>query len=131
MIRTTKQRGLTLIEVMLVVVITAILAAVVITGVGDSQKDAEEATIRYSLREMRSLIPVWWVKYDVGNGGSIPVELMKVIPKSPVTGYSYFTIIHTDEPVVPGDVNQTGHGGWLISSTTQGVWLNSPDYVDY
>lgn len=116
---------------MLVVVITSILAATVITSYTDTEQDAEDAVIRYSLREMRSLFPVWWVKYDLGNGGHLPMQLMKAVPKSPVTGYNYVTVIDTDEPVVPDDVNQSGFGGWLFSSKSMGVWINSPDYVHY
>ena len=131
MLRHRSKLGFTLIEVLLVVVITAIITATVMTSFIGVEDDAEEAMIRYSLREMRALVPVWWVKYDIGNGGNLPPSLMKVVPKSPVTGHRYVTIIHTDQPVIPDDVNQSGFGGWLVSSTTLDVWLNSPDYVHY
>jgi len=131
MSRRHRQSGFSLIEVLIVVVITAVLAATVITQITGSEEDAMESRIRYTLREMRSRVPVWWVQYDVDNGGGIPPAVMSTIPENPVTGYTYITVINTDKPKIPDDVNQSDTGGWIVSTTTKGVWLNSPKYIDY
>lgn len=130
MLQRRRQSGFTLIEVLLVVVVMSIVSAVALTSYQGSQEDADDASIRYSLRQMRALIPVLWVKYDLSNGGGLPANVIATLPESPVTGLAFFTVINTDEPA-PTDVNQHGFGGWIISSKTQRVWINHPDYVHY
>ncbi|REJ67134.1 MAG: prepilin-type N-terminal cleavage/methylation domain-containing protein [Planctomycetota bacterium] len=129
--RHVRKAGVTLIEVLIVVTILAVLAAVVLTQVVSSEADAEDAMIRYTLREMRSRVPAMMLQYDVANGGTIPASVTNALPENPVTGYNFVHVIMKDQPDIPGDVNQVGLGGWIVSFTTGGVWLDAPGYEHY
>jgi len=129
--RRVRKAGVSLIEVLIVVAIMAVLAAVVLTQVVSSEADAEDAMIRYTLREMRSRVPTMMLQYDVASGGTIPTSVVSALPENPVTGYNFVHAIMKDQPDIPGDVNQVGLGGWIVSFTTGGVWLDSPGYEHY
>ena len=68
--RPKSRRGFTLIEILIVVVILGILAAIVIPQFTDAAQDASASSARSQLQTMRSQIEL----YRVQNSGQIPAD---------------------------------------------------------
>ena len=68
------QKGLTLVELMVVVAIIAIIAAVAITVFQDIQKKAKLAADQGNVAAMRSAVAIYYGK----NNGTFPQSLTKV-----------------------------------------------------
>ena len=68
--------GFTLIEVLIVVVIMAILAATVIPQFAASTKDAKDSTLKFNLQTLQSQISM----YAVHHNGGIPGVSNNTIP---------------------------------------------------
>ena len=68
--RPNRKRGFTLIEILIVVVILGILAAIIIPQFTDAAQDASAASARSQLQTMRSQIEL----YRVQNNGQIPAS---------------------------------------------------------
>lgn len=68
--RPIRRRGFTLIEILIVVVILGILAAIVIPQFTDAAQDASASSARSQLQTMRSQVEL----YRVQNNGQIPPD---------------------------------------------------------
>ena len=68
--RPNRKRGFTLIEILIVVVILGILAAIIIPQFTDAAQDASAASARSQLQTMRSQVEL----YRVQNNGQIPAS---------------------------------------------------------
>jgi len=142
--RKTVRHGFTLIEVLIVVVILAVLAATIIPQFTDSTKDAQESVLLTNLKILRTQIQV----YRAHHGGKAPSgdlsELLKAthadgtdggkfgpylqfIPKNELTD-SNAVIPIAAENAVAGDV--TSDDGWIYSTTSSKLWINHVDYLD-
>ena len=139
----------TLIEVLIVVVIMAILAATIIPQFTDSTQDAKASTGKFNLHTLRSQIELYKTQHNGEVPGNTLVELtkntdadgnqgtgasypygpyMREIPANPFTNSQAVKVI-TNNPAVAGDVT-SGGGGWLYNATTGGVWLDHEDHFD-
>jgi prepilin-type N-terminal cleavage/methylation domain-containing protein len=58
------QRGFTLVELLIVVIILAILAAIVVPQFGSSTEDANVSTLKSNLSSMRNLIEVYYQQHN-------------------------------------------------------------------
>ncbi len=143
---TSKRRdGFTLVEVLIVVVIMAVLAATIIPQFSDSTKDAKESSVNFNLHTMRSQIELYKVQHDgitpsgtlaellvstnsqgtVGTGAAFPYgPYMRVIPDNPFNNSNTVTVITSDPATA---LNVTG-AGWLYNATTGGIWIDHTDY---
>lgn len=132
----------TLVEVLIVVVIMAILAATIIPQFTDSTKDAKESTTKFNLHTMRSQVELYkahhngalpdaalnklTVATDIdGNLGGPFGPYLREIPVNPFTNSSTVTVT-TDNPPTAA----TAGGGWLFNATTGGIWIDHIDYLD-
>jgi type II secretion system protein G len=138
----TPRSAFTLIEVLIVVVIMAILAATIIPQFTDSSKDAKASAVKFNLHTLRSQIELYRTQHNgtppsatlieltqstdssgaAGTGPNYPYgPYIRQVPVNPFTNKNTITTI-TNDPAQASDV--TGNGGWLYNPTTGGIWID-------
>jgi type II secretion system protein G len=144
-----RRSAFTLIEVLIVVVIMAILAATIIPQFTDSTKDAKSSTVKFNLHTMRSQIELYRTQHIGINPSPTLVELtvatdatgaqgtgtqypygpyIREVPQNPFTNSNKVTVI-TNDPAKASDV--TSNGGWLYNTTTGGIWIDHASFFQY
>jgi len=142
----------TLVELLIVVVILGILAAVVIPQFSNSSDSSEEAALLYDLRIMREAIRRYALDHD-GNFPTSLTALARFTNKSGVMAgnktatYKYGKYIR-EIPPCPVGPNKGGMGwvaignnpptvpsgsatvGWLYHSASGNVWPNDVNHFD-
>lgn len=142
-----RQSGFTLVEVLIVVVIMAVLAATIIPQFADSTTDAKVSTLKFNLHTLRSQIELYRTHHDgklpsatlveltkstnvsgtQGTGANFPYgPYIRQLPDNPFTNSNTVTAISAS-PATAGDV--TGTGGWLFNTTTGELWADNEDYI--
>lgn len=127
------QKGFTLIELVIIIVVLGILAAVAIPKYQDITTQAKEASCRASLGALRSGITIWYANKAVTTGTASwpslvavqtidsvmtqslprnPYQLSTNAPDSIVTGVTKGTIVGT-------------RGGWAYLAATGQIWPNT------
>ncbi len=115
--RKDARRGFTLVELLIVVVILGILAAVVITKLAGGSKDARESSLKGNLSAIRRQLELYKVKSSDGDtypttlAGMVPTYLERV-PNDPFMNMSTEVATHN------------GNGGWVYDSTTGDIGAN-------
>ena len=146
---TARRNAFTLIEVLIVVVIMAILAATIIPQFTDSTKDAKASTVKFNLATLRSQIQLYRAQHNGTNPTATLVELtqttdasgtagtgatfvfgpyLREIPTNPFTNSKTVKVITTD-PAVAADVTSTD--GWIYNATTGNIWISDATYVSF
>jgi prepilin-type N-terminal cleavage/methylation domain-containing protein len=136
-----RRNAFTLIEILIVVVIMAVLAATIIPQFTDSQKDARESTALFNLNTLRAQIEL----YKAQHGGALPgaglTDLtivtqykgkdvgpyMVALPENPISG-SKAVKASAGNTIVVGDVTADNAGGWIYSAATGDVRLDHADH---
>src|SRR5918911_1621727 len=134
-----RRSAFTLIEVLIVVVIMAILAATIIPQFTDSTKDAKSSTVKFNLHTLRSQIELYRTQHIGINPSATLVELtvstdangaqgsgtnypygpyIREVPQNPFTNTNKITVI-TIDPAKASDV--TSGGGGVYKTTTGGL----------
>lgn len=146
----TKRRrsAFTLVEILIVVVIMAVLAATIIPSFSNSVADAKLNTATFNLNTLRSQIEHYRAEHDGKVPGTDLLELSKKTDKSGTTGtgaaYIYGPYLRTipentvngkvtvkaitSDPAVVGDATVGNTGGWLYNATTGGIWLDHTEH---
>jgi type II secretory pathway pseudopilin PulG len=137
-----------LVEVLIVVVIMAVLAATIIPQFSDSSKDAKISTVKFNVHTLRSQVEFYKSQHDGKVPGDDLAELLvktntkgttstsdgalvcgpyiQKLPSNPFTNSSAVKEI-TNDPAVAADVDSTN--GWLYNKTSGKVWINHADYL--
>ena len=140
--------GFTLVEVLIVVVIMAVLAATIIPQFSDSTKNAKESTIKFNLHTMRSQIQLYKSQHD-GDVPTVttPALLAELTSKTDLAGAIGTGATHVygpyiaDIPVNPFNGLTTvkaattsagadGTSGWLYNAATGEIWVDYADLKD-
>lgn len=144
-----RRSGFTLVEVLIVVVIMAVLAATIIPQFSDSSKDAKVSTAVFNVTTLRSQIEMYKSQHDGRLPGDDLLELtiktnskgttatsdgplvygpyIQKIPDNSLTN-SHLVKEIAASPAVAGDVTTTD--GWLYHKASGNVWINHADYLD-
>ncbi len=134
----------TLVELLIVVVILAVLAATIIPQFTDSTRDAQESTTLFNLHTLRSQVQMYRTQHGGKSPGNALLELtsqtdrdgniaagnpygpyITEVPENPFNGSATIKVITNTTPVAT-DVSATD--GWLYNATTGGVWISHADY---
>jgi general secretion pathway protein G len=124
--RRAKQRGFTLIELIVVVTIVGILAGVAVVQVKYAQRKAREAALMDNLHTMRKAIDNFYAdkqRYP-GSLAELQPNYIRSIPKDPMTGEANW------EEIMDDPMSQTGENGEFMSSETDPQAMSEPGVVD-
>jgi len=124
--RKQSQSGFTLIELVIVIVILGILAAVAIPKYEDMREQARVATLKGQLGSIRSAIAIQYARNALNGNATFPTLDGTIfadgrVPKDPVNN-------SLAVKVTPGIDNV---GGWQYNSTTGVVKANLNAYSSY
>jgi prepilin-type N-terminal cleavage/methylation domain-containing protein len=139
-----RRPAFTLIEVLIVVVILAILAAALIPLFADTTADAKNGAAMANLRTLRSQIGFYkaqhqgqppdaalarlLIKTDInGNAGSDFGPYLQLLPVNPFTGKTTVTATSSNPPAA---ASSGADRGWLYHAATGNVWLDEAGYLD-
>lgn len=138
------RQGFTLVEVLIVVVILAILAAAIIPQFTDSTNDARESTGLLNLRTIRGQISLYraqhegavpaatlaelLIKTDVaGSAGGDLGPYLQFVPENPFTKSNKVRTTSTDPPSAASGASDAG---WLYNATTGMIYLDHASYLN-
>ena len=141
-----RRSGFTLIEVLIVVVIMAVLAATIIPQFAASTKDAKDSSLLFNMHTLRSQIELYKIHhsaYPAITAGALPqltsATNISGTPGAAGDAFPFGPYIsdelpnnpyNNDNTVVAGDgtarVGTTG--GWQYNATTGDVWPNHAEY---
>ena len=147
-------RGFTLVEVLIVVVIMAVLAAVVIPQFSASTDDAKKSTGEFNLSTIRSIIQIYKAHHNskVPTIAGTPPTLTELLVKTKADGtpdtagpYGPYLVEFPDNPytnvrdvkvttktvLTVADVTAGNAGGWLYNATTGQIFLDSNPGFDF
>ena len=141
-----RKHAFTLIEVLIVVVILAVLAATIIPKFNDSTAEAQASNAKYNLHVLRSQIELYRAQHygespklatiedqltkatDAAGGVSTAGEFgpyMQTLPVNPFNNEDTFVTAGSTLPPTAAAAN----GGWLYDEGTGQVWINHKDYL--
>jgi len=130
-----KNKGFTLVELLIVIVILGILAAIVIARFAGATKESKEANLKGNLRSMRSSLEIYKANSNAGiyppllddlwKGTNTDVNsktFLERIPQDPFykkkTAYAASIAFDPNEAATDRDAKISGGGGWAYDSQT-------------
>jgi len=145
-----KRNAFTLVEILIVVVIMAVLAATIIPQFSDSTTDAKSGTTEFNLHTLRSQVQLYKSQHDGLLPGDDMAELITTTDKDgnvgtgsdfiygpyireiPANSFSNSSDVKeiTTAPAVVGDVTAGNAGGWLYNKTTGDLFIDHADHFE-
>lgn len=148
--------GMSLVEVLIVVAILGILAAIAVPEFRGHTQRAKEATAKDNLRILRNAIERYANQHNsippgyrdndptkvpvvlvFGNQLTVHEHYLTELPENPFNGLLMLKMIDNDTPMPTEPVN-TGIYGWIYKASTKEIRLNWPgidsqgiNYFDY
>jgi general secretion pathway protein G len=150
MCRNTRRAAFTLIEVLIVVIIMAVLAATIIPQFSSSTRDAKDSSLRFNLQTIRSQIEL----YRLHHNSRLPEFdnfVMQMTEKTDVNGTQtgpllYGPYLQGSIPANPFNASNAvvkvaaagveptgvvaGGAGWQYDETTGGFYPNNAEYYE-
>ncbi len=126
MFRSKSESGFTLIELVIVIVILGILAAVAIPKYEDMREQARVATIKGQLGSMRSAVAIQYARNALNGSATFPTLDGTIfadgrVPKEPINNSN----------AVKTTAGVDGTGGWQYTAATGIVKINVSAYSSY
>jgi MSHA pilin protein MshA len=127
------RRGFTLIELVIIIVVLGILAAVAIPRYSNITNEAKEASARAALGGLRSGIAIYYASQAVQTGvadwpdvdslNMVGIVMEHAIPKNP-----YISDTNYPDSIIPGTTKGVVEGteyGWKYNDITGEIWANT------
>ncbi|MFH1687138.1 MAG: prepilin-type N-terminal cleavage/methylation domain-containing protein [bacterium] len=131
----SNNRGFTLIELVIIIVILGVLAAVAIPKYQSLSVEAKEAAARASLGGIRSGITIYYANTAVKTGTATwpPADSLRTagvvmeqsIPENPYCTVYPDSIQQVGAAVARGTLRNGSRPGWCYKPTTGEIWLNT------
>jgi MSHA pilin protein MshA len=129
----TNDRGFTLIELVIIIVILGILAAVAIPQYQNMSSEAREAQCRALLGSLRSGVTIFYANQAVTTGTAVwptvaELETANTVMAQGIPPNPYVDEANAPDSVVTGvtrGVTVGARGGWAYNPTTGEIWANS------
>ncbi|MDD5492744.1 MAG: type II secretion system protein [bacterium] len=135
------RKGFTLVELLIVIVILGILAAIVIARFAGATKESKESNLKGNLRTIRSSLETFKANSksnsypsnldDLWRGTAADVDSKTFLERIPIdpfyrknTYYVATAIFSPIDAATDRDANITGGGGWAYDSLTGRVCAN-------
>ncbi len=146
--RQKRTRGFTLVEVLIVVVILAILAATIIPKYANSTDEARSSNAKYNLHVLRSQIELFKAQHEGGapteaaivdqltkktdGSGAVAAggaygPYLQMVPENPFNNEA--TIVDAGDTIPPAA--EAASGGWLYDEGTGQIWINKTDHLGF
>ncbi len=131
--RINDQSGFTLIEIVIIIVVLGILAAVAIPKYQDITGEAKEAACRASLGALRSGITIYYANTAVTTGSAIwptqaQLETYGVVMAQGIPPNPYQTEANNQDSIITGVTKGTVvgvRGGWAYDFNSGEIWPNT------
>ena len=131
--RLSNRGGFTLIELVIIIVVLGILAAVAIPKYSDITGEAKEASARAALGALRSGISIYYGNEAVTTGTATwpeldSLETAGVVMEHRIPQNPYQSDSNAPDSIVTGVTKGTTvgtRGGWAYNATTGELWLNT------
>lgn len=134
----SRARAFTLVEILIVVVILGILAAIVVPQFASATEESKKKTTLHELEKLRRAVGVYQVRNDnslpaviEGDGTWGPLiaagEYLSGAPINPYVGGANDQVIIIRD--TPDEAYQTAYA-WIFDDTTGDVWAGSFDIND-
>jgi general secretion pathway protein G len=116
-----KYKGFTLVELLIVIVILGILAAIVISRFTGATKEAKESSLKANLSGLRSQVEIYRARsasdsYPTNLQAWVTEGYIRKIPQDPFYKKS------TEYTAIQG----AGIGGWVYNNSTGAVYVDIP-----
>ncbi|MEA2733721.1 MAG: ral secretion pathway protein [Humisphaera sp.] len=154
-VRRTRKGGFTLVEILIVVIILGILAAIVIPQFTSASQDARRNSLTSQLQTLRSQLELYKLQHldalptdlvgsapawtqltnktndrgTTGTGSDYPFgPYLQADPKNPLNGSSTVKVIAAD-PATPNAASTATAEGFLINSANGKIWGTSAKFT--
>lgn len=128
-----KEKGFTLIELVIIIVVLGILASIAIPRYRNIVAESREAAARGSLGAMRSGVSIYYANAAVETGTAVwpPMDSIRtvgVVMEQAIPRNPYQSDANAPDSIVTGvtkGVVVGTRGGWAYLESTGEIWLNT------